>query len=129
MAEAAKRAAAPIYHIRVRGNLDDRWADWFAGFVMQTRDSGEALLSGPVTDQAALHGVLGKIRGLDLPLLLLVQTTCPCPQQACPRCGQCMACAIYQSRCGELPYCFRPQTAWDEQWALLTAPLQEGDRK
>lgn len=129
MAEAAKRASAPVYHIRVRGNLDDRWADWFAGFVMRARASGETLLSGPVTDQAALFGVLGKLRGLDLPLLLLVQTTCPCPQQACPRRGQCATCATYQGARGQLPYCFRPQTSWDKQWARLTAPVQDGDRK
>ncbi len=57
-----------IYHIRVKGNLDEKWADWFEGFVMTSRDGGETLLCGAVVDQAALHGVLGKICGLGLSL-------------------------------------------------------------
>ena len=67
-----------IYHIRVKGNLDEKWADWFEGFVMTSRDDGETLLTGAVVDQAALHGVLGKIHSLGLPLLLVAQTDCPC---------------------------------------------------
>ena len=64
-----------IYQIRVKGNLDQKWSDWFDGFTItsQTADSRHpsdaTLLTGPVTDQAALHGLLGKIRDLGLPLL------------------------------------------------------------
>ncbi len=58
------------YHIRVKGNLDHRWSDWFDGFAIAPQPGDETLLSGPVADQAALHGLLNKIRDLGLPLLL-----------------------------------------------------------
>ena len=57
------------YQIRVRGHLDDRWSDWFEGLVIQRHDDGTTALVGPVVDQAALHGVLARIRDLGLPLL------------------------------------------------------------
>jgi hypothetical protein len=58
------------YEIRVFGKLSSKWADWFDGFhIKQT--NGETLLNGQVADQAALHGVLSKIRDLGLPLLLV----------------------------------------------------------
>lgn len=57
------------YCIRVRGHLDDRWSDWFEGLVIQRHDDGTTVLIGPVTDQAALHGVLARIRDLGLPLV------------------------------------------------------------
>jgi len=60
-----------IYHIRVKGNLDQRWSDWFDGFGITPQAGDETLLSGPVADQAALHGLLNKIRDLGLPLLLV----------------------------------------------------------
>jgi hypothetical protein len=110
-----------IYHIRVRGTLDERWADWFEGFVMTARDNGETLLTGAVVDQAALHGLLGKIRGLGLPLLLVAQSGCPCSSKRCQRHGQCQECAAHYSANGKLPFCFRPKTKWDKQCAALTA--------
>ena len=58
-----------IYHIRVKGNLDTRWSDWFGGMCISHTDNDETLLAGQVTDQAALHGMLAKIRDLGLPLL------------------------------------------------------------
>jgi hypothetical protein len=58
-----------IYQIRVRGILEERWSDWFDGFNIILQGDGETLLTGPVADQAALHGLLGKIRDLGLPLL------------------------------------------------------------
>jgi hypothetical protein len=58
-----------IYQIRVRGHLSQERAEWFDGLTIQNQPNGEALLSGPVTDQAALHGLLVKIRDLGLPLL------------------------------------------------------------
>ena len=57
------------YRIRVKGNLDRRWSDWFDGFTITAQANDETLLTGPVADQAALHGLLAKIRDLGLPLL------------------------------------------------------------
>lgn len=57
------------YEIRVEGNLDLRWSDWFDGFSLTPAGEGETLLVGSVADQAALHGVLHKIRDLGLPLV------------------------------------------------------------
>lgn len=109
-----------FYHIRVKGNLGEKWADWFDGFVLVSRDNGETLLTGPVVDQAALYGVLGKIRDLDMPLLLAVQTGCPCSKESCPRHGRCQECAAYHGVKGKLPYCFRTRTKWDRSCAVLT---------
>jgi hypothetical protein len=61
---------AAIYEIRVKGVLDSRWSEWFDGMTLISDDaSGEMTLSGPVADQAALHGLLAKVRDLGLPLL------------------------------------------------------------
>ena len=60
-----------IYRIKVKGNLDQRWSDWFDGFTITPQARDETLLAGPVADQAALHGLLSKIRDLGLPLLLV----------------------------------------------------------
>lgn len=57
------------YEIRVRGQLDGRWSDWFDGLAIVDGAQGEAILTGPVADQAALHGLLGKIRDMGLPLI------------------------------------------------------------
>jgi hypothetical protein len=60
-----------IYRIRVKGNLERRWSDWFDGFTITPQPGDETLLVGPVADQPALHGLLSKIRDLGLPLLLV----------------------------------------------------------
>jgi hypothetical protein len=60
-----------VYQIRVKGNLDRKWSDWFDGFTIVPQANDETLLTGPVADQAALHGLLSKIRDLGLPLLLV----------------------------------------------------------
>jgi len=57
------------YTIRIRGHLDARWLEWFEGLTLAHTVSGETILTGSIVDQAALHGVLGKIRDLGLPLL------------------------------------------------------------
>ena len=57
------------YEIRIQGHLDDKWADWFEGLTITREDNGETLLTGPVVDQAALHGLLRKVRDLGMPLL------------------------------------------------------------
>ena len=59
----------PRYEIRLRGRLDPRWAAWFDGMTLTTADDGTTALRGPVTDQAALHGLLQKVRDLGVPLL------------------------------------------------------------
>src|SRR5512142_1401994 len=58
-----------LYEIRIKGHLDDRWTDWFSGLTITLEEGGDTLLTGPVTDQAALHGLLKKVRDLGLPLL------------------------------------------------------------
>jgi hypothetical protein len=58
-----------IYQIRVRGHLSDAWAEWFDGLAIENLPNGESLLSGPVADKAALHGLLTKVRDLNLTLL------------------------------------------------------------
>ena len=60
-----------IYRIKVKGILDRRWSDWFGGFDIRYEVGDETLLVGTVRDQAALHGVLTKIRDLGLPLLMV----------------------------------------------------------
>jgi hypothetical protein len=64
-----------VYHIRIKGHLDQYWADWFGGLAITLEDSGETLLAGPVVDQAALHAVLRKVRDLGMPLLSVVCVT------------------------------------------------------
>ena len=58
-----------IYQIRVRGIIGRQWSAWFDGLEIVPLAEGETLLAGPVADQAALHGILAKIRDLHLPLL------------------------------------------------------------
>ena len=62
-----------VYQIRVTGHLDREWSDWFDGLSITLEDNGETLLSGPVVDQAALHGLLRKVRDLGLPLLSVIR--------------------------------------------------------
>lgn len=57
------------YEIRIKGHLDNRWADWFDGLTITWADNGETRLTGTVVDQAALHGLLKKIRDLGMELL------------------------------------------------------------
>jgi hypothetical protein len=119
MPRKQEKVAKNIYHIRVQGDLDQKWADWFDDFVMVPRGNGETLLSGTAGDQAALHGLLGKIHGLGLPLLLLVQRDCPCTSKNCARRGDCQACAAYHNSKGNLPFCFRTRNRWDKQCTKL----------
>jgi hypothetical protein len=60
-----------IYRITIKGHLDSEWSDWFDGLTITMVDNGETILTGPIVDQTALHGVLIKIRDLGLPLLEL----------------------------------------------------------
>ena len=67
------------YEIRIKGHLDDRWADRFEGLAITREDNGETLLAGPVIDQAALHGWLKTVRDLALPLVSVMEVD---PEQA-----------------------------------------------
>jgi hypothetical protein len=69
----SERVCQEVYQIVVKGHLDSEWSDWFDGLTVTTVDNGETILSGPVVDQTALHGVLIKIRDLGLPLLSLTR--------------------------------------------------------
>jgi hypothetical protein len=64
---------AAIYQIRIKGHLDSQWTDWFEGLVITLEQEGDTLLSGPVADQAALHGLLKKVRDLGMSLVSVVQ--------------------------------------------------------
>lgn len=61
-----------IYRIRVKGHLGQRWEQWFAPMTIATQPNGDSLLTGPVVDQAALHGILTRIRDLGLPLISII---------------------------------------------------------
>ena len=58
-----------LYEIKVKGHLDQSWSRWLDGLTIEPQAHGDTLLTGPVRDQAALHGLLNKIRDLGLPLL------------------------------------------------------------
>jgi len=58
-----------LYEIRLKGHLGSQWTDWFEGLTITLEDNGDTLLTGPVIDQAALHGLLKKIRDLGMPLV------------------------------------------------------------
>lgn len=78
-AATAEHEGPRWYEVRLKGHLDDRWADWFDGLTITRVDNGETLLTGPVLDQAALYGLLRKVRDLGLPLLSVIQVD---PKQA-----------------------------------------------
>ena len=67
------RTGIPHYEVRVRGHLGARWAAWFDGLSLTAADDGTTVIRGPVVDQAALHGLLQKLRDVGLPLVSLAQ--------------------------------------------------------
>jgi hypothetical protein len=58
-----------VYQFRIKGHLGPQWADWFPGLSIALEDNGDTLLTGPVTDQSSLHGLLKKVRDLGMPLV------------------------------------------------------------
>lgn len=65
----AETPSATIYNIRLEGHLDRSWSEWLDGMAITPLESGETLLSGPLADQTALHGLLAKIRDMNLKLV------------------------------------------------------------
>jgi len=72
-ASTGKGQGARRYEIRLKGRLDTRWTTWFDGLSLTHENDGTTLIHGPVVDQAALHGLLQKIRDLGLPLVSVTQ--------------------------------------------------------
>ena len=62
-----------VYQIRIKGHLGPQWTEWFEGMAVTREENGDTLLTGPVVDQAALHGLLKKVRDLGLPLLSVIR--------------------------------------------------------
>ena len=61
-----------VYQIRIKGHLGSQWTDWFGGLSITLEENGHTLLTGAVVDQAALHGLLRKVRDLGMPLLSVI---------------------------------------------------------
>ena len=72
-APADEPAPVPHYEIRVEGHLAPRWSAWFDGLTVETHPNGTTAIRGPVVDQAALHGLLQKLRDVGIPLVSLTQ--------------------------------------------------------
>ncbi len=73
MENDSQNALAPVYEIQFRGQLDERRARWFEDMIMTHQPNGDTLLSGPLPDQSALYGILGRIRDLGLELISVRQ--------------------------------------------------------
>ena len=58
-----------LYEIRIKGHLHNQWSDWFGGLIITLEEDGNTLLTGPAVDQAALHGLLKRVRDLGIPLV------------------------------------------------------------
>ena len=65
----SEKAQPLVYQIRIKGHLGREWTDWFGGLTITLEDNGDTLLTGPVVDQAALHGLLKKVRDVGMPLV------------------------------------------------------------
>ena len=72
---SAEHAEPRFYEVRLEGHLEERWADRFGGMTITLAENGETVLTGPVIDQAALHGLLKKVRDLGLPLIAINRVT------------------------------------------------------
>ena len=66
-----------VYQIRIKGHLGPKWTNWFGGMAITLEDNGDTVLTGPVVDQAALHGLLRKVRDLGMPLISAIRVEPP----------------------------------------------------
>ena len=82
-----------VYQIRIKGHLGSQWTDWFEGLTITLEENGDTLLTGPVIDQAALHGLLKKVRDLGMPLVS-VSPVEPAPRLHSGRPGGSVRCQI-----------------------------------
>jgi hypothetical protein len=82
--ESVEGGKVSVYNIRVKGHLDGGWSEWFDGLQITNSENGVAVLSGEIVDQAALHGVLNKVRNLNLPLISVISVD---PDQQEPAIG------------------------------------------
>ena len=69
MSKVRKEERPVVYQIKIKGHLDEHWAEWFEGMTVALEESGETHLTGPVVDQAALYSLLRKVRDLGMPLI------------------------------------------------------------
>jgi hypothetical protein len=74
---ANKHTQPMVYQIRVKGHLGPHWTEWFGDVTIALEDSGETLLTCLVVDQAALHGLLRKVRDLEMPLISAIRVKPP----------------------------------------------------
>jgi hypothetical protein len=81
---APDRSEAGRYEIRLTGHLDAHWTAWFDGLTVSRQIDGTTVISGPIADQAALHGLLQRVRDLGLPLVSVRQVEGAQPGQATP---------------------------------------------
>ncbi|MDH5721189.1 MAG: hypothetical protein OEZ13_11340 [Spirochaetia bacterium] len=77
MKKSEKNHKQNLYQIKIKGHLDSNWAGWFDGFQVNTEENGHTLLTGEVADQAALHGLLRKVRNSGMTLLSVNQINLP----------------------------------------------------
>ena len=82
-----KRHESGWYEIRLKGHLDTRWAAWFDGLSLTNESDGTTLIQGPVADQAALHGLLQKVRDVGLPLVSVTQVEPDQPTESTTKAG------------------------------------------
>jgi hypothetical protein len=80
-ASPAGRSGIPQYEIRVEGHLGSRWSAWFDGLSLTSEDDGTTVIRGPVPDQAALHGLLSKLRDVGIPLVSLARVLPDAPHE------------------------------------------------
>ncbi len=80
-ASGARGPVPPQYEIVLRGRLDESWSDWLGGLELRVTPTGETIARGPIQDQAALHGLLERVRDMGIELLAVKRLDWPLEQQ------------------------------------------------